>query len=68
MVINGLIFKSGDIDSLVNCIVKLKDDKFVEKLTINCKKEFDREKYTKNTHISRLVNVYEKILNSKYDL
>jgi glycosyltransferase involved in cell wall biosynthesis len=65
---NGLIFKSGDIDSLVNCIVKLKDDKFVEKLTINCKKEFDREKYTKNTHISRLVNVYEKILNFKYDL
>lgn len=61
---NGLIFKNGSLDSLVECLLKMKDDEFTEILTNNCKKNFVYEKYTQNTHIKKLLKSYESILNS----
>ena len=45
----------------MNCIEKCKDDTLVEKLSNNCK-EIDAHKYSSDTHVRRLIQVYESVL------
>lgn len=59
---NGLIYRSGSLAELVQCIKKMEDNDTVERLSSNCRKMFDPNVYTKETHIRNLVNVYKKIL------
>lgn len=60
---NGLIFRSGDLNGLVESIKMIEDDDTVDRMTINCKRMFCPELYTQETHIKNLINAYEKIIN-----
>ena len=60
--INGFIFKSNDVASLKEKIIKSLDDGLVSKFKYNIKNEFDFKKYSEDYHISSLIKVYEDIL------
>lgn len=61
---NGMIYKSGDLDELVACIEKCKDDDLIQKFTENCEK-IDPEQYSGKAHIRALRKAYDSILANK---
>lgn len=60
----GLIFEIGNIDSLVSCIEKSKNDQLLKRLSENCLK-IDKSKYWVKTHICRLLETYNNILQEE---
>lgn len=63
--VNGLIFESGNIDSLKQCLKKSLDDSLVEKLSVNAYANFDIAHWSMKTHIDGLTNIYKKKLEEK---
>lgn len=60
--INGYIYQSGDVNQLISCIEKTKDD-CVIKAMVEKNRNLNKEQYSKNTHIRNLLSVYKKVLN-----
>lgn len=59
---NGLVFKTGNLDSLKDkiCIYEHCD---LNKMQRNISDSFDREKFKPEIHAKNLVNIYKQILN-----
>ncbi len=60
---NGYIFKSNDIESLKETIIKTMDDNALKEVQENIKKSMTPKLYELSTHANRLINVYENCLN-----
>lgn len=61
--INGLIFHTGNIYSLINTIQKTLDDKLVSFMSQNSFQNFDRHKWSLDTYTKNLVDIYKSIIN-----
>ena len=59
---NGLIFESGNVDSLVSCIHQTKEDAVIRKMSDGCRENCDPGQYSSQVHTEKLLSVYEKIL------
>lgn len=60
--VTGFIFRSGDLDSLQNALLKMEiADSNV--FSSNIVSNFDYERYSMNNHIRNLLNIYNKILH-----
>lgn len=57
--INGLIFETGNINSLIEAIKKVEEDS-----EINGNFEFERTKYTIDMHVMSLMTLYEDMLKN----
>ena len=57
----GFIFRSGDLEDLLKCIEKCKDDALIERMHNNCMKIND-SCYSKELHVKRLIEAYKDIL------
>lgn len=55
---NGLIYKIGNINSLVEVIDITKDDKVIERFGNDFYNEFDENKYSMKRHTDRLIDIY----------
>jgi glycosyltransferase involved in cell wall biosynthesis len=62
--VNGIIYKSGDKQSLITAINKIIDDAtLVENLSWKAYANFDELHYSIKTHINNLILLYNSILN-----
>jgi glycosyltransferase involved in cell wall biosynthesis len=57
----GYIFKSGNLESLKKMIMKIQTTD-ISVLSDNIIQNFDRKKYSMDTHIDKLINLYHRIL------
>lgn len=55
---NGLIYKIGNISSLINAINVTKDDKLIEKWGDYFYDHFDEQRYSMERHINELIDIY----------
>ena len=55
---NGLIYKIGNINSLVEVIDITKDDKVIERFGNDFYNEFDENKYSMKRHTDTLIDIY----------
>lgn len=62
---NGLIFKSEDVQDLKEKICFADDDVNWKKISQNLRDGFDRNEYSIESHVTNLLQTYEKIFNSK---
>lgn len=60
--INGYLYRSGNLDELIKCIGKMKNDGVVDQMTQNILKNDCSYLYAGETHIKRLLNVYNTVL------
>lgn len=60
--INGFVYKSGNLDELIKCIDKMKDDNVIDNMTQNIIKNDCSYLYSSETHIENLLNVYNTVL------
>lgn len=58
----GLVFKNGDLDSLKHALIKYESID-VLKLHRNIVENLDINAYSINSHISKIISLYKKILN-----
>lgn len=61
--VNGLVFKSGDVSELIECMYEILDDEMISDLQNNILKSFSREMYSSTIHTDNLIKVYREWLN-----
>lgn len=62
--VTGLIFRSGDVESLLAAMQRLKDDQLVATLGLNAYNRFWADPPTRQRHAQALASVYERVLAS----
>lgn len=62
---NGLVFKSEDIQDLKDKIRFADDDGNWKRISRNLRNSFNRNKYSLESHVTKLLEVYELILSKK---
>lgn len=60
--LTGLVFQANDVRSLEKKILKSLDDELIHALQKNIKEYFDLTKYSEDTHVRAIINVYKTIL------
>ena len=63
--VNGVVFNSGDIDSLVKKLKLMEDNKFVLQLQYGITKNFNKNLYCDDTHVLNLMKVYKSLLDKE---
>lgn len=58
---NGFIFKIGDLDSLETAIMRCEKANLKD-LQMNIVNSFNREKFSKDSHIKELINIYKDLI------
>ncbi len=61
--INGLIFHTGSINSLINTIKKTLDNGLISSMSKESFNNFDKKKWNIETYTRKLVNIYKSIIN-----
>ena len=61
---NGLLFEPGNVTELIDKIKQLDDDKLVEEMGKNSKKQLE-EKFSKDKHYESLMNIFDKVRGNK---
>jgi len=61
---DGLYFKSGDLDHLMQKMTQLKDPEYAKKLGENAYKRYWQSPFTMEKHTNDLVEIYKKVLES----
>lgn len=56
----GLLFKCGDVDDLCEKIAALKNPSYRKMLSENIKSEFDRNAYSEQTYVNKLLELYKE--------
>ena len=59
----GLLFETGNLEQLVNCIEQCKDDELIKTFSKNCRENYHVEDYSMGVHINKLIMFYEKLLH-----
>ncbi len=59
--INGLIFTSCNVEELIECMTQLLDNNVAMHMQEHILREFDAQHYSLQSHIERLMAVYEEI-------
>ena len=62
---NGLIFKTEDIDDLKDKLSIANDDERWRFIAKNLRDNFNRDEYSLQSHVTRLLDVYESILKQE---
>ncbi len=60
---NGFIFETDNCDSLKKKIIESLSDEKIQVMKTNIKNDFDPNAYSKNTHLDRLMELYQTALN-----
>ena len=61
---NGLLFEPGNVTELIDKIKQLDDDKLVEEMGKNSKKQLE-EKFSKDKHYKSLMNIFDEVRRNK---
>lgn len=62
--LNGFLYNGYNVNELVKCIEKTKDNNIILKMNEYILKNFQSEIYSMTKHIESLIEVYNKILNN----
>ena len=62
---NGLIYSGKKVNALYKAICSMKSDALVTKLQSNIEKDFNREKYSSEHHVIKLMECYERMLSEE---
>jgi glycosyltransferase involved in cell wall biosynthesis len=60
--VNGVIYKSGNKESMIEAIQKMNDNSLVKALSDQAYKDFDESYYSMENHAKKLVSVYQSCL------
>ncbi len=60
--VNGYVFQTGNIQSLIKKLIKATDNNELATLQKELKRTFDYEKYSDDTHYKKLTEVYKEVL------
>ena len=58
----GLLFRSGDVDDLVQKIRMMEDSAIQGKIALNLRESFDRGLYDERSHLRKLLKLYKRCL------
>ena len=62
---NGLVYSGKDVEALCESICRMENDELVIKLQSNIEKDFNREKYSSEHHVKKLMECYERMLSEE---
>lgn len=62
---NGLIYSGKKVNALYKAICSMESDALVTKLQSNIEKDFNREKYSSEHHVIKLMECYERMLSEE---
>lgn len=60
--VNGLLFESGRVESIVDCMHKMQDDQKLSEMSHVCYQEYWQDPPTLDHHCKNLVQIYQKII------
>lgn len=60
----GLVFKSGDVNNLKEKVLYAENDNNWKRISQCLRESFNREEYSQETHLERLIEIYGKILQN----
>lgn len=63
--VNGLVFKSEDVQDLKDKLCFADDDMNWKRISQNLRDSFNRDEYSVKSHVTRLLDVYDLILNAE---